>query len=102
MKHPTEGWQGWDDYAAFYDWENARTLGRRDVPFWKHALSNLGAPALELGCGTGRLLVPLPRAGVAMTGIDRSEAMLARARARVRRLRRAVRGGGRARRTSAR
>ena len=30
-----EGWQGWDDYAPFYDWENARTLGRRDVPFWR-------------------------------------------------------------------
>ena len=29
-----EGWHGWDDYAPFYDWENARTLGRRDVPFW--------------------------------------------------------------------
>ena len=30
-----EGWEGWDDYAPFYDWENARTLGRRDVPFWE-------------------------------------------------------------------
>ena len=30
-----EGWQGWDEYAPFYDWENARTLGRRDVPFWR-------------------------------------------------------------------
>ena len=29
-----EGHEGWDDYAPFYDWENARTLGRRDVPFW--------------------------------------------------------------------
>src|SRR5918993_351985 len=26
-----EGWQGWDDYAPFYDWENAQTLARRDV-----------------------------------------------------------------------
>ena len=32
---PKEGWQGWDEYAPFYDWENARTLGRRDVPFWR-------------------------------------------------------------------
>src|SRR5687767_8604019 len=29
-----QGWEGWDEYAAFYDWENAQTLGRRDVPFW--------------------------------------------------------------------
>ena len=30
-----EGWHGWDEYAAFYDWENARTVGRRDVTFWR-------------------------------------------------------------------
>ncbi len=24
-KRDAEGWHGWDDYAAFYDWENART-----------------------------------------------------------------------------
>jgi SAM-dependent methyltransferase len=42
---------------------------------------------LELGSGTGRVAVPIARAGRAIVGIDRSEAMLARARARVRRLR---------------
>jgi SAM-dependent methyltransferase len=84
---PTEGWHGWDDYAPFYDWENARTLGRRDVPFWRQlALNTLGA-VLELGCGTGRITLPIGRAGVPMIGIDRSEAMLARARQRVRRAR---------------
>ena len=30
-----EGHYGWDDYAPFNDWENARTLGRRDLPFWR-------------------------------------------------------------------
>ena len=25
------GGDGWDDYADFYDWENARTLGRREI-----------------------------------------------------------------------
>ena len=29
-----EGHEGWDEYAPFYDWENAWTLGRCDVPFW--------------------------------------------------------------------
>ena len=27
-----QGWHGWDDYALFYDWENAQTVGRRDLP----------------------------------------------------------------------
>jgi SAM-dependent methyltransferase len=80
-----EGWEGWDDYSAFYDWENARTIGRRDVPFWRDLALRLGGPVLELGCGTGRLAVPLARAGVPVVGIDRSAPMLARARQRVRR-----------------
>lgn len=78
---------GWDAYAAFYDWENARTFGRRDVAFWRRLVEQESAPALELGCGTGRLLLPLGRLGTPMVGIDRSTPMLARARARVRRLR---------------
>ena len=86
-----EGWHGWDTYAAFYDWENARTLGRRDVPFWRRTLVAEQARTLELGCGTGRLLVPLARAGVPMVGIDRSPDMLARAREGRRRLPRARR-----------
>ena len=42
---------------------------------------------LELGCGTGRITLPLGRAGVPLVGIDRSAPMLARARQRVRRAR---------------
>jgi ubiquinone/menaquinone biosynthesis C-methylase UbiE len=80
-----EGHEGWDDYAPFYDWENARTLGRRDVPFWRNIALHADGPVLELGCGTGRISVPLGRAGVSLVGIDRSDAMLARARARLRR-----------------
>jgi ubiquinone/menaquinone biosynthesis C-methylase UbiE len=74
-----EGWQGWDEYAPFYDWENARTLGRRDVPFWRRVALAAGGPVLELGCGTGRVSLPLAAAGVPLIGVDRSAEMLARA-----------------------
>jgi SAM-dependent methyltransferase len=86
-RRPSEGWQGWDEYARFYDWENARTIGRADVPFWRDLASRLGGPVLELGCGTGRVALPVGRAGVRIIGVDRSEGMLARARQRVRRAR---------------
>jgi SAM-dependent methyltransferase len=87
---PAEGWHGWDEYAPFYDWENARTLGRRDVPFWQRLAAAAAGSVLELGCGTGRVTMPLARHGVAVVGIDRSAAMLAQARRRVRRQRKGV------------
>jgi SAM-dependent methyltransferase len=43
-----------------------------------------GGPVLELGVGTGRLAVPLARAGYPVVGLDRDPAMLARCRARAR------------------
>ena len=89
---PREGWQGWDEYAPFYDWENARTLGRRDVAFWLRIAGGVQGRVLELGCGTGRISLPLARAGVSLTGIDRSDPMVVRAARRARR-RRSTRGG---------
>jgi ubiquinone/menaquinone biosynthesis C-methylase UbiE len=83
-----EGWHGWDEYAPFYDWENAQTLGRRDVPFWRRVASEARGRVLELGCGTGRVSVPLADDGVDLVGIDRSAPMLARARDRIARSRR--------------
>lgn len=81
------GHEGWDDYAPFYDWENAQTLGKRDVPFWRRLALASPGPVLELGCGTGRVTFPLARAGVTVVGIDRSAEMLDRAVRRRRRLR---------------
>ena len=88
-----EGWRGWDEYAEFYDWENARTMGRRDLRFWRTFASSAGGPVLELGSGTGRVIAPLARTGLQVVGIDRSPEMLTRARRRVRRLGRASRVG---------
>ena len=85
-KSTRQGWEGWDDYAPFYDWENARTFGRRDVPFWRRVAFVADGSVLELGCGTGRISLPLARAGVSLVGIDRSAPMLNRAGRRLARL----------------
>jgi SAM-dependent methyltransferase len=60
-------------------------MGRRDLAFWKGFVVPRGRN-LELGCGTGRLLIPLARGGATMTGVDLSAAMIERARVRARRL----------------
>jgi ubiquinone/menaquinone biosynthesis C-methylase UbiE len=84
---PAEGWKGWDAYAPFYDWENAQTVARRDVAFWERLARAQDGKVLELGCGTGRLTIPLARTGARVIGIDRSAEMLARGRQRLRRAR---------------
>jgi ubiquinone/menaquinone biosynthesis C-methylase UbiE len=87
---PRQGWEGWDEYAPFYDWENARTLGRRDVAFWQRVAAGAAGRVLELGCGTGRVSIPLVRSGVDLVGVDRSQSMLDRAIARTSRTSRAA------------
>src|SRR4051812_7344616 len=72
------------DDAELYDWEYRRR--RDDVRFYRTLADERGGPILDLGCGTGRLMLPLLRDGHAVTGIDLSAAMLERATARVARL----------------
>ena len=68
-------------------------MRRRDVAFWTAAWPRrVGGEVLELGCGTGRITVPVARSGAHLVGIDRSAPMLARV---ARRLRRGGLTGGR-------
>lgn len=81
-----QGHEGWDDYAPYYDWENRQTVGRRDIKFWQRMAAPVRGAILELGCGTGRVALPLARHGSRIVGIDRSESMLRRARMRAQRM----------------
>jgi SAM-dependent methyltransferase len=54
---------------------------RPDVAFYVDEAKATRGPVLELGCGTGRVLLPTARAGCTITGVDASSAMLARCRA---------------------
>lgn len=68
----------YDQIARFYDLTHADLTD--DVDYVLALASKTGGPILELGCGSGRLLLPLARAGYVFTGVDNSPAMLARAR----------------------
>lgn len=51
-----------------------------DLAFYTRLAREVGGPTLELGCGTGRLTIPLAESGVEMTGLDLSSPMLTLAR----------------------
>lgn len=54
-----------------------------DVPFYLELARQAGGHVLEIGCGTGRLLLPLAQAGHRVSGVDVSPHMLAVARAKL-------------------
>ena len=63
-------------YDTLHDWLD------EDVELVLSLVAGSG-PVLDLGCGTGRLLLPLARAGHVVTGVDRSLVMLQRAKQRI-------------------
>lgn len=53
-----------------------------DVEYYKERLSGTSERALEVGCGSGRVLIPLMQAGCLVDGLDNSEDMLESCRSR--------------------
>jgi SAM-dependent methyltransferase len=47
-----------------------------DAVYYAGLAAQTGGPVLELGCGTGRVLLPIARTGLACTGVDPSAQML--------------------------
>src|SRR5262249_25663499 len=85
------------DVVAKSDWDyrglaaECYDLWFGDEPFWDQAffhgrIRDNGGVAMEIACGTGRLLVPFLREGLAVEGVDASEEMLAICRAKAARV----------------
>lgn len=53
-----------------------------DIPFYLSECRRARGPVLELACGTGRLTIPLKKAGIDIAGLDLSGPMLEQARAK--------------------
>ena len=69
----------YDAWADIYDAVFSYVVD--DIPFYLEQAADCGAGGvLELGCGTGRVSIPLALSGVSVTALDSSPAMLARAR----------------------
>lgn len=65
-------------FAALYDLDAPHEPSPA-IDWFRAIARRTGGPILELGCGTGRVAIPLAQDGHDVVGLDRSEAMLARA-----------------------
>lgn len=68
--------------AASWDLLRGDTSGWSDRPFYRAIIAATGQPVLDVGCGTGRLLLDYLAAGIDIDGVDNSPEMLVRCRAR--------------------
>lgn len=68
----------YDEWADVYD--SVYAYLTEDIPFYIDEARQSGGPVLELGCGTGRVTIPIAQAGVEVAGLDTSESMLRVAR----------------------
>ena len=71
----TGGYIDFPFVAEFYD-TIPLYQDRDDVGFFVDSAVESGGPVLELGCGTGRVLIPTARIGIDIVGVDLSENML--------------------------
>ena len=75
MGSDSAGYQSHPWTARLYD-QFTPYRERPDVDFFVQEAVASGGPVLEVGCGTGRVLIPTARAGVTITGLDLSSYML--------------------------
>ncbi len=64
----------YDSIAALYDLEH--TVFTDDIPLMRNIAEIVGDPVVELGCGSGRVLLPIAADGFDVTGVDTSQPML--------------------------
>ncbi len=69
----------YDAIAEIYDPWSASVV--EDISFYVDEAKRFGGPVVELAVGSGRIAVPIARAGIPVVGIDLSPGMLAVARA---------------------
>jgi SAM-dependent methyltransferase len=63
-------------HAEWYELVSAREDHTKEVEFLAKSIKTSGEPVLELGSGTGRVLIPLLERGLDISGIDTSEEMM--------------------------
>jgi SAM-dependent methyltransferase len=73
-------------YGLVAQWWAEFNVATPELAFYQACIERFGQPALDVACGTGRLLLPLLQAGLDVDGCDLSPDMLACCRAKAQRL----------------
>jgi len=80
MRNESAWKEFFDAHAPFYDQnEFTRNTGREIDFLLEELLLPHGASILDVGCGTGRHAIEFAKRGFAVTGLDLSSSMLAKA-----------------------
>jgi len=77
--------QVWHHGLVARNWAEFETDGGQEAAYFRRLIEMSGQPALDLGCGTGRLLLPCLQAGLDVDGCDYSQDMLALCEAQAKR-----------------
>ena len=77
--------QIWHHGLVARAWAEFQTAGGAEAAYFQAVIESAGQPALDLGCGTGRLLLRYLQAGFDVDGCDYSADMLAHCQERARR-----------------
>lgn len=64
-------------------WAEFNKAEPTELDYYRSAIQTFGEPVVDLGCGTGRFLVPLSAEGFDIDGVDVSADMIAAARAQL-------------------
>ena len=66
----------WHHGLVARNWGEFLTDGGKEAEYFKGLIEFFGQPALDLGCGSGRLLLPFLQHGLDVDGCDYSKDML--------------------------
>lgn len=71
-------------FGILADWYDRLLVDEKnDIEYYTDLVGERGGKALELACGTGRILIPLKQRGLDIDGVDISPQMLAKCRSKL-------------------
>jgi ubiquinone/menaquinone biosynthesis C-methylase UbiE len=73
--------QFYETIARFYDAENLDLT--EDLDLYTELAGETGGPILDMGCGSGRVTLPLAKQGHRIVGVDNSQVMLSRGQRKI-------------------